>query len=91
MHGHRKIAGPNENGYGVEESYSSNPVLLFDLDEEFCSALSSSPRRAGGKGDSGLSSLPQLGVRASGKTRLTFDSELPLKPVTRNNKEGLLL
>jgi hypothetical protein len=49
--GHGKIAGSDENGFGVEESQSSNPVMLFNLGEELCPSLSSIPRGAGGSGN----------------------------------------
>jgi hypothetical protein len=31
--GHGKVARSDESGFGVEELQSSDPVLLFDLDE----------------------------------------------------------
>jgi hypothetical protein len=59
--GHGKVARSDENGFGVEELQSSNPVMLFDLDEEFCPSLSSIPGGAEGSGNPGVSSSPHSG------------------------------
>jgi hypothetical protein len=56
--GHGKVTRSDENGFGVEELQSSNPDMLFDLDEEFCSSFSSMPGGVGRCGDSGVSSSP---------------------------------
>jgi hypothetical protein len=55
--GHGKVARSDENGFGVKEPESSDPELLFDLDEELCASFSSVSGGDGRSGDSGVSLL----------------------------------
>jgi hypothetical protein len=59
--GHGEVARSDESGFGVKEPESSNPELLFDLGEEFCSSLSSVSGGDGRAGDPGVSSLSHPG------------------------------